>query len=69
MQQAQVAVFDNVGTLIAFRVGPESARFLEREFSPDVRETDLMSLPRYNIYLRLMINGAACSPFSARTFP
>lgn len=63
------ALFENVGTLVAFRVGPESARLLGREFRPVFDDLDLMNLPRYHIYLRLMINGVPSQPFSARTIP
>jgi len=61
------ALFENVGTLAAFRVGPESARLLGREFTPVFTDQDLMDLPRYHIDLRLMINGVPSRPFSART--
>lgn len=61
------AVFENVGNLIVFRVGPESARILAREFEPEFSEADLMNLPRYHIYLRMMVNGVASRGFSGRT--
>ena len=64
------AVFGNVGTLISFRVGAEDAEFLEREFAPEFDASDLVNLPKYNIYLKLMIDGVAGRPFSAETlFP
>jgi len=52
-----------VGNLIAFRVGPESARILARELEPEFSEADLMNLPRYHIYLRMMVNGVASFGF------
>ncbi len=61
------AVFGNVGTIVVFRVGAEDAEFLEKEFMPEFTATDLVNLPKYNIYLKLMINGVAGSPFSAET--
>ncbi|MSU54347.1 MAG: DUF87 domain-containing protein [Candidatus Staskawiczbacteria bacterium] len=61
------AVFGNVGTLAVFRVGAEDADFLEREFSPEFMATDLVNLGKYNIYLKLMIDGVASHPFSAQT--
>ena len=61
------ALFENVGTLIAFRLGPESARLVAREFRPTFDDLDLMNLPRYHIDLRLMIQGVPSAPFSART--
>ncbi len=63
------AVFGNVGTIATFRIGAEDAEFLEREFIPDFEATDLVNLTKYNIYLRLMIDGVACRPFSAETLP
>ncbi len=61
------AVFGNVGTLAVFRVGAEDAEFLEREFTPEFTAEDLVNLPKYNIYLKLMIDGVAGHPFSAET--
>jgi CxxC-x17-CxxC domain-containing protein len=61
------AVFGNVGTIILFRIGAEDAEFLEPEFLPDFEATDLVSLAKYNIYLKLMVNGVAERPFSAQT--
>jgi len=63
------AIFGNVGTLAVFRVGAEDAEFLEREFAPIFDEIDLVNLSKYNIYLKLMINGVASTPFSAATLP
>ncbi len=61
------AVFGNVGTLISFRVGAEDAEFLEKEFEPDFMATDILNLAKYNVYVKLMIDGVASRPFSAKT--
>jgi len=61
------AVFGNVGTMAAFRVGAEDAEFLEKEFEPEFMLNDLVNLPKYNIYIKLMIDGVASHPFSAQT--
>lgn len=63
------AVFGNVGTLSVFRVGAEDAEFLEKEFTPEFTAEDLVNLPKYNVYLKLMIDGVASHPFSAITLP
>jgi CxxC-x17-CxxC domain-containing protein len=63
------AVFGNVGTIICFRVGAEDAEFLEKEFLPEFALDDLVNLGKYNIYLKLMIDGLAGRPFSAETLP
>ncbi|MCG3134375.1 MAG: hypothetical protein HMLKMBBP_01681 [Planctomycetes bacterium] len=63
------AVFGNVGTLIVFRVGPDDARVLHRQFSPEFQELDLVNLPDHDIYVRLLVQGAPARPFSATTLP
>lgn len=64
------AVFGNVGTFVAFRTGAEDVTFLEeKQFGPDILAQDLLNLPNYNVYLRLMIDGVPSRPFSAITLP
>jgi CxxC-x17-CxxC domain-containing protein len=63
------AVFGNVGSLVSFRVGAEDGEWLEREFSPEFLASDLVNLPKYNVYLKLMIDGITGPAFSARTLP
>ena len=63
------AVFGNVGTMIIFRVGADDADFLEKEFEPEFTAQDLVNLPNFHIYLKLMINGVTSRPFSATTLP
>ena len=63
------AVFGNIGTLISFRVGAEDAEFLEKELMPEFIAQDIVNLAKYNIYLKLMIDGLAGRPFSASTLP
>jgi hypothetical protein len=59
-------VLGNAGTPISFRVGPEDATILAREFEPKFDVEDLLNLPNRSIYLKLMIDGAPSKPFSAR---
>jgi len=63
------AVFGNVGTIVSFRVGAEDAEFLEKEFTPEFTIQDIVNMPNYHIYLRLMIDGVTSRPFSAGTLP
>ncbi len=63
------ATLGNAGTIIAFRVGPEDAAFLGKEFAPAFHAEDLLSLPNFHIYLKLMIDGMPSRPFSATTLP
>lgn len=61
------AVLANAGTLISFRLGPEDAAFIAREFEPRFSPIDLVNLPNHNIYLKLMIDGTPSQPFGAVT--
>lgn len=63
------AVFGNVGTTIAFRVGPFDAEILETVFAPKFMAVDLVNLGFAQIYLTLMIDGIGSAPFSATTLP
>lgn len=63
------AVFGNVGSTIAFRVGPFDAEVLETVFSPRFLAADLVNLGFAQIYLTLMIDGIGSQPFSATTLP
>lgn len=63
------AVFGNVGSLAAFRVGFEDAEFLESHFSPIFTAKDLMNVPNYSAYLRILANGTPQKPFSINTMP
>lgn len=63
------AVFGNTGTMIVFRVGGTDAEFLEQEFTPEFVQQDLVNLPNYCVYLKLMVDGVTSRPFSAATLP
>ncbi len=63
------SVIGNVGTMVTFRVGSSDAEILAKEFAPTFVEEDLVNLPKYHTYLKLMIDGVASRPFSALTLP
>lgn len=63
------AVFGNCGTLICFRVGGSDAPYLVREFEPEFSTMDLMRLPNYRAYIKMMIDGAPSRPFCMQTLP
>ncbi len=63
------AVFGNVGSLVAFRVGAEDAEALEPQFAPVFTSHDIMNLDNYNAYLRLLANNQPIRPFNIETLP
>lgn len=63
------AVFGNVGSITAFRVGPEDGQFLEHQFAPTFEAADLMNVPNRNAYARVLADGSPTKPFSIATLP
>ncbi len=68
-EEVQAAVFGNVGTITCFRIGAADAEFLAKEFFPIFAEEDLLNLAKYEVAMKLMIDGVASEPFSATTLP
>jgi hypothetical protein len=58
------AVFGNVGSIAAFRVGAEDAEFLVKQFTPVFDQNDLINLDNFNAYLKLLINNLTSKPFN-----
>lgn len=61
------AVFGNIGTLIVFQIGAQDAETIAEQLGGDVQKEDLLQLPRYAAYIRLLIEGMPSRPFSMRT--
>jgi Type IV secretion-system coupling protein DNA-binding domain len=63
------AIFGNVGSLISFQIGSDDAEELSMQFEEMVSPKDILSLPKYHAYVRLMIDGIPSKPFSVGTLP
>jgi len=63
-EEVKNAVFGNVGTLIAFRVGVTDAGYLQHEFQPAFSESDLINVDRFHAYIKTIVNMKAVPPFS-----
>ena len=61
------AVFGNVGTLVAFRVGVTDANYLQHEFSPTFSEADLVNIESPHVYTKTIVSGEPVVPFSLDT--
>ncbi|OGH69607.1 MAG: hypothetical protein A3C90_04225 [Candidatus Magasanikbacteria bacterium RIFCSPHIGHO2_02_FULL_51_14] len=68
-EEVRDAVFGNVGTIVTFRVGGADAEMLALEYAPTFIEQDIVNLAKYHVFLKLMIDGVASTPFSAITLP
>jgi energy-coupling factor transporter ATP-binding protein EcfA2 len=63
------AVFGNVGTLIAFRIGSADAEIMEKEFGYEFPASMLAELERYEVVIKLLENGTNRVPFRAKMLP
>lgn len=68
-EKIKSAVFGNVGSMISFRIGPEDAEFVVKEFEPVFNTNDLINIDNFNAYVKLMINGETSRAFSLQTYP
>lgn len=63
-EEVKNAVFGNVGTLVAFRVGVTDANYLQHEFQPTFSESDLINIDKYNSYVKTIVKNEPMKPFS-----
>ncbi len=63
------AVFGNVGSICAFRIGAADAEQLEKQFAPTFSARDLMNVDNRNAYLKMLVNGKPSQPFNIETLP
>jgi len=65
------AIFGNVGSMVSFQVGYDDAKALSDQFGGEdfITAEDIGTLPKYQVYIRLMVNGMPSPVFSANTLP
>jgi len=63
-EEVKNAVFGNVGTLIAFRLGVTDASYVQREFQPIFSESDLINVERFHAYMKTIVHNDPVPPFS-----
>ena len=68
-EEIRDAVFGNMGTIVAFRVGQNDVEALTRYFQPIFDNDDLLRVPNYNTIVRTLIGGVPTQPFSMTTLP
>ena len=66
---ARQAVFGNVGTLIVFRIGRTDAEVMAKEFSNTFSESTMADLDRYEVVVKLLVDGTNPEPFRAKIRP
>lgn len=68
-EDIQKAIFGNVGTLVTFVIGASDAALFEKEFARKFTSDDLVALGKFQILLKMSINGLTSEPFFAQTLP
>lgn len=65
------AVFGNVGTIAAYRVGVEDSELFAKQFEPVFNEYDVMNVDKFTFNLKLLIDNTHARPFNVqgRTLP
>jgi len=66
-EEVKNAVFGNVGTIVAYRVGVSDAGYLAHEFNPVFGEDDLLNVERYHAFVKTIVNNEPVPPFSIDT--
>ncbi|KKQ13026.1 MAG: hypothetical protein US25_C0043G0002 [Candidatus Moranbacteria bacterium GW2011_GWE1_36_7] len=68
-EEISKAVFGNVGSMVALRVGPEDSEFLEKQFAPIFTASDLVNVDNYKGFARVLISGELSKPFNVNFNP
>ena len=63
------AVLGNAGTMSVFRIGTEDTEVLAKEFAPTFNGYDLLNVPKFSCYIRLLIDNTVSKPFNMLTYP
>lgn len=63
------AIFWNVGTIVSFWLGYDDATIMSSQFKELITPNDLLSIPKFRAYTRLMVDGLMSDPFSISTYP
>lgn len=66
-EEIRDAVFGNIGTTVAFRIGQNDIDVLSRYFQPLFDADDLLRVPNRNTIVRTLIGGVPTQPFSMAT--
>ncbi|SHN26109.1 type IV secretory system conjugative DNA transfer family protein [Mucilaginibacter sp. OK098] len=64
-EEVRNGILGNVGSIICFRLGTTDAKVMAEEFYPTFKVDDFINLPRFSVYLKLLIDGTGSMAFSA----
>jgi hypothetical protein len=58
------AIFGNVGNILSLKVWAPDAEFLEKEFSPEFSQQDLVNMDKFRGIMKLSVDSMQTRPFS-----
>lgn len=68
-EEIRDAVFGNMGTIVAFRIGQNDVDSITKYFQPLFDGDDLLRVPNFNAVVRTLIGGVPTQPFSMTGLP
>jgi len=63
------AIFGNVWSVVSFGLWYDDATMMSQQYKELISPNDLLSLPKFTAYTKLMVDGVTTDPFSMKTFP
>ena len=61
------AIFGNVGSIASFRLGPDDAEYIEKQFEPVFSANDIMNVDNRKAYIKMLVRGRPVKAFSIET--
>lgn len=58
------AIFGNVGSMMSYKIGPEDAEVMAKQFAPIYSEQDFVNMDKFKAALRLSVDGQPSTGFS-----
>lgn len=58
------AIFGNVGSMVAFRIGADDGEYLSKQFAPVFDQNNLINIDNLNAHVKLIINNQVAPPFN-----
>lgn len=65
-EKVRDAVFGNVGSIISFRIGPDDAEYMTKQFSPAFDAPDLVNIQNHFAAAKIISKGVPTAPFSIK---
>jgi type IV secretory pathway TraG/TraD family ATPase VirD4 len=58
------AIFGNVGSIMSYKIGPEDAEMMAKQFAPTYSDQDFVNMDKFKAAIRLSVDGQPTPGFS-----